>query len=166
MAIERQSFAQPWTRHMYLSDLVHNRMATYLVLKPAPSDQDRLPPLLAYGGLWLMVDEAHVATIASHPEWRGCGLGEILLVALLQEALRQGAERSTLEVRVGNVVAQTLYLKLGYTVAGRRRRYYQDGEDALIMTTGPLSGPDMRQRLVAAQQSALARLELCLEETL
>ena len=90
MSIERLSFQQPWSRHMYLMDLQTNRMATYLVIRPAPEDGDHLPPILAYGGLWLMVDEAHIATIASHPDFRGCGLGHRLLLALLDEAIARG----------------------------------------------------------------------------
>src|SRR5512135_275438 len=86
MVIERTSFHQPWSRHMYLMDLKTNQMASYLVMRPAPQDGDRLPPILAYGGLWLLVDEAHIATIASHPQWRGCGLGHRLLLGLLDAA--------------------------------------------------------------------------------
>jgi [ribosomal protein S18]-alanine N-acetyltransferase len=161
MGIERQSFHQPWSRHMYLMDLRSNQLATYLVARPAPEDQDRLPPILAYGGFWLMVDEAHVATIASHADWRGCGLGHTVLLALIAAAITRGAERSTLEVRVGNAVARRLYEQVGYRWAGTRRRYYQDGEDALIMTTAPFSDPAMQARLAEQKLAARARLEAC-----
>ncbi len=161
MVIERQSFHQPWSRHMYLMDLKTNQMATYLVARAAEEDAGRLPPILAYGGFWLMVDEAHIATIASHPDWRGCGLGHALLLALLDVAIARGAERSTLEVRIGNTVARRLYEQVGYHWAGTRRRYYQDGEDALIMTTPPLSEPVMRARLAEQKLLAQARLVHC-----
>jgi [ribosomal protein S18]-alanine N-acetyltransferase len=161
MVIERQSFHQPWSRHMYLMDVKSNQLATYLVARPAPGDRDTLPPILAYGGFWLMVDEAHVATIASHPDWRGCGLGHAVLLALIDAANARGAERSTLEVRVSNTVARRLYEQVGYRWAGTRRRYYYDGEDALIMTTPPFSDPAMQARLAEQKLAARARLEAC-----
>jgi [ribosomal protein S18]-alanine N-acetyltransferase len=161
MPIERQSFHQPWSRHMYLTDLQQNHLATYLVVRPAPADAGRLPPILAYGGLWLMVDEAHIATIASHPDYRGCGLGQYLLLGLLEAGMARGALTSTLEVRVSNTSARQLYEKLGYETAGLRRRYYQDGEDALIMTTPSLAAGDMPARLAAAWDDARQRLVRC-----
>ena len=123
----------------------------------------QLSAILAYGGFWLLADEAHIATIASHPDWRGCGLGQWLMLALLDAAMQRGAVRSTLEVRAGNLPAQRLYEKLGYEVAGRRKRYYRDGEDGLIMTTPPLADPAMQGRLAAARDDALARFAKCAE---
>jgi ribosomal-protein-alanine N-acetyltransferase len=70
--------------------------------------------LLAYAGLWLLLDEAHIATIATHPSWRGCGLGQSLMLALLDTAIERGAALATLEVRVGNSPARRLYQKLGF----------------------------------------------------
>ena len=163
LEIEHHAFKQPWSRHMYVTDLLHNRLASYLVLRPAPADGRALPRVLAYGGFWLMVDEAHIATIASHPDWRGCGLGQMLMLALLDEALARGATRSTLEVRVTNHTARRLYEKLGYEEAGLRRRYYQDGEDALIMTTPSLREPSIQERLATARAGALARLGGCFD---
>ncbi|MCX7671065.1 MAG: ribosomal protein S18-alanine N-acetyltransferase [Anaerolineae bacterium] len=172
MALERVCFKDPWTRRMYLTDLTENALATYLVVRPpsfprpAPpqgSEPAPLPSILAYGGFWLMVDEAHIATIATHPDWRGCGLGLYLMLGLLDAARARGARISTLEVRASNTAAQNLYLKLGYELVGRRRRYYRDGEDALLMTTPPLADPLMQERLAGARRAALARIERCLE---
>jgi [ribosomal protein S18]-alanine N-acetyltransferase len=164
MTIERLSFHQPWSRHMYLMDLKTNPLATYLVMRPAAEDEGRLPPILAYGGLWLMVDEAHIATIASHPDWRGCGLGHALLLALVDAAAARGAERSTLEVRPSNIVARRLYEQIGYRSVATRRHYYQDGEDALIMTTPALQDPAMQASLVAQRAAAQSRLRECFAE--
>jgi ribosomal-protein-alanine N-acetyltransferase len=165
MPLERRCFKDPWTRHMYVSDLTGNNLATYLVLR-APEGvhthepkQGPAPPLLAYGGFWLLLDEAHIATIATHPRWRGCGLGLWLMLALLDEAIRRGAALSTLEVRVGNASARRLYEKLGFEEVGERPNYYRDGEDALIMTTPPLLDPRMQERLTAVRAEAAARLE-------
>jgi len=183
MSLERQCFADPWTRRMYLSDLTTNAMATYLVVRIAdgkwqianskwqmannrePSAISHQPSaILAYGGFWLLLDEAHIATIVSHPDWRGCGLGQLLMLALLDAAMVRGAASSTLEVRAGNLPARRLYEKLGYEVTGVRKNYYRDGEDGLIMTTPPLAEPMMQTRLAAARRDALHRLECCSDE--
>jgi ribosomal-protein-alanine N-acetyltransferase len=162
MPLERAVFKDPWTRRMYINDLVDNPMATYRAVRPDPAANGNMPPILAWGGFWLMVDEAHISTIAAHPDWRGCGLGQWLMTVLMAAAQESGASRATLEVRASNETAQRLYAKLGYELAGRRRRYYRDGEDGLIMTTPPLDDPAMQARLAAAQQEALARIASCL----
>ncbi len=162
--IERASFHQPWSRHMYLMDMKTNPMATYVVMRPAPADRDRLPPILAYGGMWLMVDEAHIATIASHPDWRGCGLGHGVLLALIDAAIERGATRSTLEVRLSNSVARRLYEQVSYRTVAVRRHYYQDGEDALIMTTPPFADPELQALLEVQRGVAAARLQACFED--
>jgi [ribosomal protein S18]-alanine N-acetyltransferase len=159
MPLERQAFADPWTRRMYLSDLVDNPLATYRVIRSA--DGAGLPPILGWGGFWLLVDEAHVATVAAHPEHRGCGLGQWLMVALLDKAQERGARVATLEVRTSNLPAQKLYDKLGFDVVGTRRKYYRDGEDGLIMTTPPLAEPDIQARIEAAREDALERIARC-----
>ena len=171
MPLERQCFADPWTRRMYLSDLTTNEVATYLVVRMGPlggkwqiANSSTQTPILAYGGFWLLMDEAHIATIASHPDWRGCGLGQWLMLALFDAAVARGAASSTLEVRAGNLPAKRLYEKLGYEVTGVRKRYYRDGEDGLIMTTPPLAEPAIRERLIAARQDAQRRLERCFGE--
>lgn len=159
MPLERLAFADPWSRRMYLSDLADNPLATYRVIR---SDGDAsLPPILGWGGFWLLVDEAHIATIASHPEHRGCGLGEWLLVDLMERALDRRARVATLEVRASNLVAQKLYAKLGFDVVGTRRKYYRDGEDGLIMTTPALDDPEITERVEHARSDALARIERC-----
>lgn len=188
MFLERQAFAEPWTRRMYVSDLTSNELATYLAARPAagaslsafvsaarwlagewepagaaarPGTGALLPPILAWGGFWLMVDEAHIATVASHPDWRGCGLGQWLMLALLDAAVQRGAHTSTLEVRAGNAPAIQLYKKLGFAIVGRRQRYYRDGEDGLIMTTPSLAEAQQRARLEDARQDAFDKLTRC-----
>ncbi len=106
-----------------------------------------------------MVDEAHIATLATHPEWRGCGLGLWLMLGLIDAASGRGALLVTLEVRAGNLPAQQLYRKLGFEVAGFRAHYYRDGEGALIMTTPPLASPAMAACLEAARADATAKLQ-------
>lgn len=146
MEIDQLSFPQPWSEQSYRFELQENHTAYFIVAvaageEPAPSWWARLvgpPPaprrVVGYAGLWLVVDEAHINTLAVRPERRGNGLGERLLLALLEYSRSRRALTATLEVRVGNLVAQQLYRKHGFIEVGRRPRYYRDGEDALLMT--------------------------------
>jgi ribosomal-protein-alanine N-acetyltransferase len=139
--IERRSFTTPWPPQAYRSELETNRLATYLV---ARIDGE----LVGFGGIWLMVDEAHITTFAVHPSWRRQRIGERLLVALLDIATARGAREATLEVRLSNLPARRLYEKYGFRPVGLRPRYYSDdGEDALVMTTETLDAPSMVARL-------------------
>jgi ribosomal-protein-alanine N-acetyltransferase len=98
------------------------------------------PTLGGYAGLWLVIDEAHITTIAVRPQFRGRGLGEMLLVALGEIAMGLHARWLTLEVRVSNSLAQSLYHKYGFKEAGIRKRYYSDNqEDAMIMWTDDIT---------------------------
>lgn len=147
--IENASFDAPWPGGAYRSELTTNRLARYLGAR----DGGRL---IGFGGIWLMVDEAHITTIAVRPAERGRGIGTALLLALLDAARDGGAAVATLDVRVSNVGAQRLYERLGFLPAGRRVRYYDDnGEDALIMTTPPLASAEQRAR-EARMASAVA----------
>ena len=147
--IERLSFTTPWPPHAYRSELESNRLATYLVVRLAGQ-------VVAYAGMWLMVDEAHITTFAVHPSHRRRRIAERLLLALLDVALRRHAREATLEVRLSNLPARRLYEKYGFRPVGIRPRYYtDDNEDALIMTTDTLDG--------AAMTGRLARLRAALE---
>lgn len=147
-AIERASFTTPWPAHAYRTELETNRLAHYVVVRVGDE-------LAGYGGLWLMVDEAHITTFAIDPAWRRRRLGERLLLALLDLAIERRAGEATLEVRLSNLAARRLYEKFGFRPVGIRPRYYSDDhEDALIMTTERLDGPPMRERI------ALLRAEL------
>ncbi len=148
--IERASFSVPWPDDAYRSELLTNRLASYLVARVGEA-------VVAFGGIWLMVDEAHVTTFAVDPAWRRQGVGGALLLALLDLAIQRRAREATLEVRLSNVPARRLYEQFGFRPVGLRPRYYSDnGEDALIMTTERLDGPSMRRRL-AERREALAR---------
>jgi ribosomal-protein-alanine N-acetyltransferase len=140
-AIEAASFTSPWPPHAYQSELESNRLALYLVARAGDV-------VAAYGGMWLMVDEAHITTFAVHPAWRRQRIGERLLLAFLDIAVERGAHEATLEVRLSNVAARRLYEKYGFRPVGLRPRYYSDdNEDALIMTTEPLGATAMRARI-------------------
>jgi ribosomal-protein-alanine N-acetyltransferase len=148
MAIDEASFPLPWSASSYRHELTDNRAAYFLVaLAPAsqraPRWYDRFWPwrtaparvVIGYVGCWLIVDEVHISTIAVHPQWRRRGVGEQMLLAVFQRAAETHMALVTLEVRVSNLAAQTLYRKHGFEVVGRRKRYYRDNhEDALLMT--------------------------------
>lgn len=138
LEVERLSFAAPWPAFAFQQELTANRLARYVVAR----SEGRV---VGFGGIWLMVDDAHITTFGVHPGHRRQGIGRRLLLALADLAIDLGAARMTLEVRVGNAVAQALYGSFGFTIAGRRQQYYSDdGEDAFIMTTPDLAHPTMR----------------------
>ena len=140
-AIEAASFDAPWPPEAYQHDLETNRLAQYLVARVGDE-------IAAYGGMWLMVDEGHIITFAVHPLWRRQHIGGRLLLAFLDLAADRGAHEATLEVRLSNLPARRLYERFGFRPVGLRPRYYSDnGEDALIMTTDPLTDPGMRERI-------------------
>jgi len=119
-----------------------------------------LASIVGFAGLWLMVDEAHVTTIALHPEYRGRGLGELLLVTLIDIAYDIGAKWVTLEVRVSNYTAQNLYRKYGFREAGLRHRYYSDNqEDALIMWTEEINSSSYKRKFLELKALLMKKLE-------
>ncbi len=174
MEIERASFPTPWSARAYHYELTENELSHYFVVRQRPSQesQPRLlnrvrrslgggtkPPILGYGGFWVVAGEAHISTIAVHPNWRRRGIGELLLVAMLDRAIELGAEIATLEVRVSNIVAQNLYRKYSFEQVGLRRRYYSDrGEDALIMTTERLTSITFQSRFQRLKQALCEKL--------
>lgn len=175
--IERLAYPSTWPTSAYRKELQDNRWAHYIVVRdkhiveerlaasqePEKMRKNRLFPLsllanrppvgsdlasiVGFAGLWLMVDEAHVTTIALHPDYRGRGLGELLLATLIDISYDIGAKWVTLEVRVSNTTAKNLYRKYGFREAGLRHRYYSDNqEDALIMWTEEINSAAYRQQ--------------------
>ncbi|WP_322802364.1 ribosomal protein S18-alanine N-acetyltransferase [Thermoflexus sp.] len=166
MEIERRAFSMPWPMRAYEQEILRNPSAHYLVLRPREVraigwmvPPSRLP-ILGYGGFWLVPDEAHISTIAIDVPWRGRGLGELMFLALVEEAIALGAHLITLEVRASNFVAQNLYRKYGLEVVGRRPGYYRDNrEDALVMSVEDVHSPAYRERLEALKAQLWVRLQ-------
>ena len=131
----------------------------------APVDVKDL--IAGFAGVWRMLDEAHLTTIAVKKDARGLGVGELLLLAAFDIALNFGAHVVTLEVRASNTVAQELYKKYGFAVVGLRRGYYsEDGEDALIMTTDPIETQAFQEKLTALREQHTRRMrELAVSPT-
>ncbi|MDD5494932.1 MAG: ribosomal protein S18-alanine N-acetyltransferase [Dehalococcoidia bacterium] len=118
--------------------------------------------LVGIVGIWMMVDEAHITTIAVRSSYRRLGFGEWLLIVIIDLATSLHAHSVTLEVRVSNTVAQLLYEKYGFTIAGTRKKYYQDNhEDALIMTTDQLSSPVFQSRFQQLKEEHRTRWSHC-----
>ncbi len=141
LEIEQASFPTPWPRDAYAHELRENRLACYLVARV-------MHQIVGYTGMWIILDEAHVTTIAVDPECRRQRIGERLLVALLDEAMRRGARWVTLEVRKSNDGAKALYRKYGFKDIGVRKGYYSDNrEDAIVMWTGNVLEPAFQDRL-------------------
>ena len=106
--------------------------------------------LAGFLGTWYMADEAHIVAVGVRRDYRGQGIGELLLLGAVEQASLQGSRTVTLEVRVSNLVAQNLYLKYGFRERGIRKGYYTDDrEDAVIMTTDPIDRPPYKERLAA-----------------
>jgi [ribosomal protein S18]-alanine N-acetyltransferase len=119
----------------------------------------RFSTVIGLAGFWLMGDEAHISTIAIHPDWRGLSLGEWLLLTLIEVAQALDAQTATLEVRPSNHRALALYQKYKFEQVGRRPRYYSDNdEDALILTTPPLTLPDYQTMLYQRKVALFQRL--------
>lgn len=183
--VERMCFSNAWPQSAYRRELRNLNNNYYIVMRdksapvsqPGPGGQElrnplnllpfrrRSPeaatpaPIIGFAGMWILLDEAHVTTIGVAPEYRGRGLGEMLLLDLFEEAMRRGAEWVTLEVRVSNDSAQALYSKYGFTRQGIRRRYYSDnGEDAYIMWSPSIREPESIARLVALKAALDERL--------
>lgn len=134
-----------------------------LSLLPGAHSSASLSPevgsVIGFAGLWLMVDEAHITIIATHPAYRRRGLGELLLSSLITTADQIHANSVTLEVRYSNAVAQNLYHKYGFIEAGLRKRYYSDNnEDAKIMWIHDIHDPAYRTRFTELTTALRQRL--------
>jgi ribosomal-protein-alanine N-acetyltransferase len=138
-AIERDVFLTPWPKNAYHRELAQNRQASYIVLR---HDGE----LVGYGGLWKVLDEAHVTTIGVRAGDQRKGHGRALFAALIQRAYTLGARWVTLEVRNSNDHAIRLYEAFGFKCIGRRRGYYTDnGEDAIIMWSDSIHAPAFKR---------------------
>ena len=179
MEIERRSFSLPWSVRAYKYELTSNSFSQFIVVRQSLSGEGFAKdpskflnrflrssphavnsPVLGYGGFWLIGDEAHIGTVAVAPDWRGLGLGGLLVVGLLERAVKVNAEVAALEVRVSNLAAQDLYRKYHFQTVGIRRGYYQDNlEDALVMTSSHLRSRAFQENLRQNKMALIASLK-------
>ncbi len=138
LALEERVYTQAWSRQVFADEL-EQPSRRYIVAAVAGS-------LAGYGGVMLVVDEAHITTVVVDPLHRQSRIGTRLMLALVEKALGAGAKALTLEVRVSNEAAQALYRRFGMAPVGVRKQYYRD-EDALIMWVHDIDGVDFIARL-------------------
>ena len=132
--IDRNSFALPWTERSFKYEVTENGASRCWVT----TVDKQVAAMLV---LWVLVDEAHIATIATHPKFRRRGFAKKMLIKSLVSAREEGAKKALLEVRTRHVIAQKIYCDIGFVEVGRRPMYYRDnGEDAVLMTLEDLSG--------------------------
>jgi len=130
--LDQLSFSLPWPERSFRFELTENDASRCWVAE----QNGKLVGMIV---AWLLVDEAHIATIATHPDHRRQGIARKLLTYALRYMSKEGAVSSFLEVRESNIAAQGMYRKFGYEVTGRRKRYYKDtDEDAILMTLNGL----------------------------
>lgn len=139
--LERRCYALPWSSSAYVTE-IGNPNAYYVVAK------DERDTVVGYAGMWVIMDELHITTIAVDPVQRGRKIGERLLLDLLDEGMSRGGNRATLEVREHNIVAHNLYLKYAFEDVAVRKRYYSDNnENAIIMWANNLTSPEYQAML-------------------
>ncbi|MFX4262103.1 ribosomal protein S18-alanine N-acetyltransferase [Pelotomaculum propionicicum] len=127
LEIEKASFPTPWSRDAFKGEILQNDFARYIV---AIYDS----AVIGYGGMWIILDEAHITNVAVRPDLRGKSIGKVLMLEIIRQAVMMGANSMTLEVRPSNNAARKLYQGLGFIERGLRKRYYSDtNEDAIIM---------------------------------
>lgn len=144
--IENRSFPSPWTRAAFSGHLDHPEFARYIV---AIVDE----VVVGYTGLFYGGGQGQVTNLAVHPEWRGYGIGSRLLVETFDFSYRMNLQGLSLEVRVSNDDAQTLYEKLGFTKVGVRKNYYREiGEDAYVMCIFNINDPQIRRKYRARKR--------------
>lgn len=135
--LDRLSLGGLWTLEGYQREF-YSPNGCLLALSMVNCQTNR-GKLIGCGCFWQILEEAHITLLAIHPDYQGRGLGQLLLCALLEDAVKRKLERATLEVRESNQVALSVYEKFGFKVAGRRKKYYQaTGEDALVLWRGDL----------------------------
>lgn len=143
LAIERQSFPNPWTRSAFASHLQHPEFARYFVARFGDGGK-----IVGYVGLFFSHEQGQLTNLAVDPSYRRQGIAKRLLLTIFEYAQEIGLYSLTLEVRVSNYGAQELYRKFGFILTGTRKGYYQEsGEDALVMCLFNISGPEQQKRL-------------------
>jgi [ribosomal protein S18]-alanine N-acetyltransferase len=141
LSIEGRVYPRPWTAALFLSELTQRNTRTYLVARYNGE-------VVGYAGMMFLGFEAHVTNIAVDPDYHGLKIGSRLLITLITEAIARGSDRISLEVRVSNQIAQTMYQKFGFEIESTRKGYYiETNEDAYFMVAEGAMSTEYRMRL-------------------
>ena len=146
--IEEYAFPQPWTVNMFRGELMNPEKRVYLTARA----DDRI---VGYGGLMLIDGEAHVTTLAVDIPYRERGIGSLLALRIIEFALLRRVHWLSLEVRESNEAAKRMYGKFGFRQIGLRKKYYADGENAVIMWTNDIQSDAYREMLVDLKENLL-----------
>lgn len=126
VAIEREANGAPWSDRGFRNEIDHRHGVFFVAIESGE--------VVGYGGVWLVIDEAHIVNVAVRADKRRQGVARRLVLRLLEEAKSHGMTTASLEVRAGNAPAIALYEAMGFVATNRRKRYYPDnGEDAVVM---------------------------------
>ncbi|MDJ0532641.1 MAG: ribosomal protein S18-alanine N-acetyltransferase [Xenococcaceae cyanobacterium MO_207.B15] len=156
LALDLLCFDGIWSKEGYKREIESPNSSMLLLFLREINSEEKL---LGIGCLWSIMSEAHITLLGINPDYQRQGLGELLLYALLQDALGRKLERATLEVRTGNYPAIALYKKFGFKVAGRRKNYYpKTGEDAFILWRSDLDKPEFTAELEDWKQNIAQKL--------
>jgi ribosomal-protein-alanine N-acetyltransferase len=143
--LESECQSLPWSANVYVTEL-NNPNAHYCIAKTDDGE------LAGYGGVWVVMDEMHITNLVTRPSMRCQKIGERVLIRLIQEGIRRGAQRATLEVRESNFQAHNLYLKYAFQDVAMRKRYYSDNnENAIIRWAEDLTGIDYQEFLRSSE---------------
>jgi ribosomal-protein-alanine N-acetyltransferase len=153
------AFAAAQSRNETTPKTILERVRNIFAHYPVPeAPEPEEAPILGFAGMWLLADEAHVTSIASHKDHRREGIGEALLISLIEMAVVKHARIVTLEARVSNTVAQNLYYKFAFDKLGVRKAYYLDNhEDAVIMSTEYIGSPSFQEKFRKVKNGCLLK---------
>ena len=141
LSIETRVYPRPWSASLFLSELAQRSTRSYIVARYEGE-------VVGYAGMMFTGLEAHITNIAVDPTFHGRKVGTRLLLTLITEAIARGAETVSLEVRVSNLAAQSMYEKFGFVVVGTRKGYYiETKEDAFVMVAEGVNTTEYRLRL-------------------
>lgn len=147
-----------WTEDAYLREIESDK-STLIILTLWKSEFDNQPQIIGMACLWSIIKEAHITLLGIHPDHRQQGLGQLLLLSLLKDAIARQLERATLEVNEHNLAAINLYQKYGFQIAGSRRNYYQPaGDDALVLWLKGIQQETFKSNLIQWRQHLRDRL--------
>jgi ribosomal-protein-alanine N-acetyltransferase len=151
LRIENQVYPRPWSLGLFMSELAMRTGRIYLAARVGPT-------VVGYAGLLFSLEDGHITTIAVDPQWHRAKIGTRLLVQLARRSIAAGAKNLTLEVRVSNEGAQTMYRQFGFAPAGVRKGYYiETNEDAIVMWAHDVDTPEYAERLAAIERAIPGR---------